>query len=349
MTGTFPDKLKIAKVKLLYKSGKTSEPINYRPISILPSFSKVFEKAAAVRLKKYLLTNNILTDAQHGFRPGFNTTTALFDACNYVYDALDNRKLVRGILLDISKAFDSVDHKLLQYKLDSLGIRGIVLQWFASYLSDRFQFVRNGSNVTNYLRVQSGVPQGSILGPILFTLFINDITSVVQNMKVITYADGTSIFISGESINDIFTRGNSMFAILCTWFTNNRLSINLSKTHYIVFGRCMNDYSNYSISHYGHIINRKDNLKFLGVIIDQRLSWLDHINYLVSILSRDIVLLNTASKLFPKTVLLSLYYAFFHSHLICGIEIWCGANMSVKEHLRLLQKRAIRIVCRAHF
>ena len=122
------DKLKIAKVKPLYKSGKTSEPINYRPISVLPSFSKVFEKAAAVRLKKYLLTNNILTDAQHGFRLGFNTTTTLFDACNYVYDALDNRKFVLGIFLDISKAFDIVDHKLLLYKLDSLGIRGIVLQ-----------------------------------------------------------------------------------------------------------------------------------------------------------------------------------------------------------------------------
>ena len=150
LTGTFPDKLKIAKVKPLHKSGKTSEPINYRPISILPSFSKVFEKAAAVRLKKYLLTNNILTDAQHGFRLGFNTTTALFDACNYVYDALDNRKLVLGIFLDISKAFDSVDRKLL-YKLESVGIRGIIVQWFASYLSDRFQFVQNGGNVSNYL------------------------------------------------------------------------------------------------------------------------------------------------------------------------------------------------------
>ena len=321
LTSTFADKLKIAKVKPLYKSGKTSEPINYRPISILPSFSKVFENAAAVRLKKYLLTNNVLTDAQHSFRPEFNTTTALFDACNYVYDTLDYRKLVLGIFLDISKAFDSVDHKLLLYKLDSLGIRGIILQWFASYLSDRFQLVQNGNNVSNYLRVQSGVPQDSILEPILFTLFINGITSVVQNIKLIMYADDTSIFTSGESISDIFTRGNLMFAALCTWFTDNRLSINLRKTHYIVFSRCMNDYSNYSISHYGHIINRKDSLKFLGVIIDQSLSWLDRINHLVSKLSYDIALLNTASKLFPKLALLSLYYAFFHSHLIYGIEI----------------------------
>ena len=111
----------------------------------------------------------------------------------------------------------------------------------------------------------------------------------------------------------------------------------------------MNDYSNYSISHYGHIINCKDSLKFLSVIIYQHLSWLDHINRLVSKLSHDIALLNTTSKLFPKPVLLSLYYAFFHSHLIYGIEIWCGANMSIKKHLRLLQKRAIRIVCCAPF
>ena len=123
LTGTFPGQLKIVKVKPLYKSGKTSEPINYRPILISSSFSKIFEKAAAIRLKTYLLTSNILIDAQHSFRPGFNTTTALFDACNYVYGALDNRKLVLGIFLGISKAFDSVDHKLLLYKLDSLGIR----------------------------------------------------------------------------------------------------------------------------------------------------------------------------------------------------------------------------------
>ena len=116
------------------------------------------------------------------------------------------------------------------------------------------------------------------------------------------YADDTSIFILGESISDIFTRDNSMFAALCTWFTDNRSSINLSKTHYIVFSRCMNDYSNYGISHYGHIINRKDSLTFLGVIIDQRLSWLDHINHLVSKLSHDIALLNTASKFCPKPV-----------------------------------------------
>ena len=122
MTGTFPGQLIIVKVKPLYKSGKTSEPINYRPILISPSFFKVFEKAAVIKLKKYLLSN-ILIDAQHSFRPGFNSTTALFDACNYVYGALDNRKLVLGIFLDISKAFDSVDHKLLLYKLDSLGIR----------------------------------------------------------------------------------------------------------------------------------------------------------------------------------------------------------------------------------
>ena len=106
------------------------------------------------------------------------------------------------------------------------------------------------------------------------------------------YADDTSIFISGESISDIFTHGNSMFAASCTWFTDSRLSINLSKTHYIFFSRCMNDFSYYSISHYGHIINRKDSLKFLGVIIDRRLSWLDHINHLVSKLSHDTALLN---------------------------------------------------------
>ena len=343
-TGTFPDKLKIAKVKPLFKCGKTDDPINYRPISILPTFSKVFEKAAAVRLIKYLESCNIISQSQHGFRSDHNTTTALFDACSYVYNALDSNNLVLGIFLDISKAFDSVDHEILLFKLEKIGVHRDALLWFSSYLSNRFQFVQNESKASNYLPVTFGVPQGSILGPLLFTLFINDITCVVDSIKIVMYADDTSIFVSGKSLSEIFAKGNSIFFKLCTWFLDNRLCINLNKTHYIVFNCISKDCCKFNISYLGKNIDRKESLKFLGVIIDWKLSWCDHIKYLATKLSHDIALLLTARKLFSKKVVLNLYYAFFYSHITYGLVFWCNSSNSLLQQIILLQKRAIRIV-----
>jgi hypothetical protein len=230
-----------------------------------------------------------------------------------------------------------------------MGIRGIILQWFQSYLSNRFQYVHSNSVFSNFLPVTSGVPQGSILGPILFNLFINDIPSVINNAKTIMYADDTSIFIVGKTLNEIFIKGNSIFTSLCTWFENNKLCINLKKTNYIIFNCKSNDCDNFVISHLNNSISRKSSIRFLGVIIDQNLSWKEHITQLTAKLSHDIALLKTAARSFSTSVLLTLYYAFFHSHLSYGIELWFNANNYLLQQIRVLQKRAIRIIFHADY
>ena len=194
--GVFPDKLKIARVIPVFKSGSQEVLSNYRPISVLPIFSKVFEKCIYNRLLSFINKCNILTSHQYGFRKGHSTSHALINFIRNVTNAIDNEEVMLGIFLDLSKAFDTLDHDILIYKLHLYGIRGIVLELFKSYLLNRRQFVTlNGYKSENKV-LKCGVPQGSILGPLLFILYINDLCNTSEVLRYILFADDTSIFMS---------------------------------------------------------------------------------------------------------------------------------------------------------
>ena len=198
-SGTFPDKLKIAKVVPLHKSGSKEDINNYRPISLLPSFSKIFEKLISTRLVNYLEHNKLLTDCQHGFRENHSTESAILQFVSNAYKYLDNKYLVAGVYLDLSKAFDSLNHKILLDKLEHIGIRGIANQLFKSYITHRKQTVFCNSSYSNFTSIVTGVPQGSILGPILFLIYINDITKSSTKFKFTIYADDTSLLLADKN------------------------------------------------------------------------------------------------------------------------------------------------------
>lgn len=231
-SGIFPDCMKIAKVIPLFKKGNKSEFSNYRPISLLPQFSKILEKLFAIRLNKFLNEFKILSNSQYGFRPNHSTATAIMELTEEITNAIDKKHYLVSIFVDLQKAFDTLDHKILLHKLYKYGIRGVAHQWVTSYLKNRSQFVEIANIKSNNCNITCGVPQGSVLGPILFLLYVNDIVSVSQLLRCILFADDTTLFYSGKNIKDVLQIVENEFQ---KWFNANRLSLNISKTKFMIF------------------------------------------------------------------------------------------------------------------
>uniref|UniRef100_A0A3Q3LLQ2 Reverse transcriptase domain-containing protein n=1 Tax=Labrus bergylta TaxID=56723 RepID=A0A3Q3LLQ2_9LABR len=283
-TGKFPRKMKIAKVIPLYKTGDKHHFTNYRPVSLLPQFSKILEKLFADRLNKFINKHNLLTDSQYGFRPNRSTSLAVIELIEKITNSLDQKNYAAGVFIDLKKAFDTINHDRLINKLERYGIRGVVLNWLRSYLHNRQQFVKLGEYTSSCLDIACGVPQGSVLSPFLFILYINDICKTSNILQFVLFADDTNIFCTGEDLQQLLELITSEMSKLKRWFDNNKLSLNLSKTKIMLFGNCnLNNDVNVKID--GVNIERVYVNKFLGVTIDHKLCWKPHIKHVKSKLS----------------------------------------------------------------
>ena len=233
--GIFPDSLKTAKVIPIFKQGSRSSCDNYRPISVLSALSKVFERCIFNQLLSFLTTERILVPNQYGFRPGNSTTDCLVDLIDEITKALDEENYAVSLFLDLSKAFDTVNHSILLSKLDLYGIRNIENQWFRSYLSKRKQKVYVNGVFSDSLAINSGVPQGSILGPLLFLIYINDIVQVTNYFSLRLFADDTSLTATGKDLDLLLYQINQELPAIYEWLCSNKLTLNLSKTKYLIF------------------------------------------------------------------------------------------------------------------
>ena len=234
-SGTFPDKLKIAKVTPIFKKGSRSDKNNYRPISILSVFSKIFEKLMHKRLFRYLERLCILHELQFGFREKFSTSHALISLIEHLKKSLDEGEFGCGIFIDLRKAFDTVNHSILLQKLEYYGIRGVANNWFKSYLSDRYQYVSINGITSDVKPVLCGVPQGSVLGPLLFLLYVNDLPNCSDKLTFHLTADDTNIYFSSNNLNIIQSTLNIELNHVSQWLYANRLSLNIEKTNYVLF------------------------------------------------------------------------------------------------------------------
>lgn len=343
--GIVPKELKLAKVIPLFKSNDPMVFTNYRPVSVLPLFSKILENLMYSRLLSFINKHDLLYSYQFGFRRGHSPELALICLVDKISDALENGEYVLGLFLDFSKAFDTVDHKILFSKLEYLGIRDTSLQWFKSYLDNREQYVIYNDYSSSRKIISCGVPQGSILGPLLFLLYINDLSKVSNTIFTILFADDSNMFVSGKSPNDLVDIMNMEMVKVLNWLQANKLSLNLKKTHFILFRKKRSKV----ILRKELIINdvpikMAESTKFLGVMVDQHLAFDKHIKYIKGKVSRGIGILYKATKTLKESTLLTLYYAFVYPYFTYCITVWGNTYSTVLSQLVKCQKRAIRIV-----
>jgi hypothetical protein len=345
-SGLFPSEMKTAKVTPVYKGDSRDEFSNYRPISLLPNFSKILEKIMFNRLSEFLNKHEILYEQQYGFRQNFSTDLALLELSDKIAESIDAKKYTIGIFVDLSKAFDTLNHGILLQKLFRYGIRGIANNWFQNYLHERQQYVMFNNVTSTKCKITTGVPQGSILGPLLFLLYINDICRSSEILKFILYADDTNIFYSCESLDQLCEVVNRELHGVMQWFRANRLSVNLKKTNFVIFGssgrtkkidKCEIFLDNIKIL-------RTEKAKFLGVIIDENLSWKNHITYIKGKISKNIGIINRLKYRVSEGILLSLYDTLVLPYLnYCNI-VWANNKTTRLQPLVLLQKRAMRLI-----
>ena len=356
--GFVPNNYKCAKILPIFKSGRNDSFDNYRPISILNAFSKLLEKIVACQMFKYLNKFNILYKHQYGFRPKHNTTQPLIQLLNKIYQGLDSKtpEYTLGVFIDLKKAFDTCNVQILLSKLDHYGFKGIANGWFHSYLNNRTQYVEINGIKSSIKNITHGVPQGSVLGPILFLLYINDLPNAIDIFSSL-FADDTIFAHSDSNLNRLEERVNMELEKSKLWFQANKLSLNVAKTKFMVFRtkqmHCVQDSLNIKIGsekieRIGNDCNIKS-FKFVGVHLDEFVTWEQHINSVINKVSSANFVLNQLKQLLPAKIRKTIYNSLVKSHLEYSIIAWGSAKCEGMNRLLLKQKQAVRYVANAKY
>ena len=345
-TGIYIDKLKIAKVMAVFKDkGSDLERNNFRPISLLSNINKIFEKLMHERVYSFLEIYNCIFELQFGFRLRHSTNHALIDLTEDIREAIDNNNFAVGVFIDLQKAFDTVDHQILLKKLDHYGIRGTANKWFESYLTNRKQFVTINGVDSDLKIMKYGVPQGSVLGPLLFLLYINDLHVAIKHCTTRHFADDTNLLIKGKSLKKLKKYLNIDLKNLSYWLKANKISLNAGKTELLLL-RNPKKIVNYDlkVKLEGKRLFPSNFVKYLGINIDSHLNWNFHVQTLAPKLTRAVGMLKKIRHYVNLDTLKNIYHAIFGSLMQYGCQIWGQKINSHVKRIVKLQNRAIRVI-----
>ena len=340
--GIYPDILKNSCVTPIFKSGNKENVENYRPISSLSCLNSIFEKLLHSRITSFFERHDVLTNFQYGFRSGRATSDAIIKLLHEAYTAINEYKYFGVVSLDLSKAFDTVDHDVLMHKLYNYGLRGPVFGLLKSYLSNRSQFVFVNGELSDTLPIKTGVPQGSILGPLLFLAYINDLPLALNNKSIIMYADDTTLFSSNENIQTLIADLSSKLYIIDRWLKSNFLSLNINKTSYTVISYRNID-ENIVLSLNNRPLKRLNSFTFLGVVIDHKLTFREHVAQVCRKISKTKGVMIRLNFL-PTRILMVIYYSLVYPYLVYCVEAWGPCRPSTLYPLTVCQKKIVRII-----
>ena len=345
--GTFPERMKTAEVIPLYKGKDMDLMINYRPISLLITLSKLLEKVMYTRLYGYLESQKLLYPSQYGFRSKRSCEQVITELVGNILQSKNQNEHCASIFLDLSKAFDTLDHTILLQKLEIYGIRGIALEWFRSYLKDRSLVAKimTGPNIivkSKRYKITYGAAQGSCLGPLLFIIFMNDIHLLPVYSNIILFTDDTTIFNSHKSLKFLKYTLEHDLSLMMNWFKANTLFLNLDKTVGMKF---WDSSKTFTVKVDDMAINMMNCVKFLGVHIDSNLTWQNHTTYLIEKLQTNRRMLSLGKHLLDQRCLRNIYYSHIHSHITYGLSVWGSMITQQKVHeIFNIQKQCVRLI-----
>ena len=348
-TCTFPDSMKTANIKAIHKKNSTEEIENYRPISILPTMSKIFERDALNQMMKFLVTNNKLSKHQHAYQKGHSTVTCLFEVVNHLYKMIEAKMYTAIASLDLSKAFDSIDHTMLLNKLGKLGLSEQMLKWIKSYLADRKQRTKFSNITSKEETVTSGVPQGSILGPLLFLCFTNDLPDCFEeNQIILSYADDTQIVVHAKTIDDLKRKIELVITTAQTWYDNNSMKNNIGKTEILILnvGPWKNEKVKIKVVQNNKtiILKPKNQIKVLGVHIDSKLNWDSQINFIKKKSLNITRNLHRVNHTLPVNQRIQLYKSLIEPNFSYADVIWGGCGKVNAKKLQVVQNFAAKSI-----
>ena len=336
-----PPEWKQSRIIPIFKAGQRDIVSNYRPVALLSTFSKILEKECSYQIWRHLEANNIITQEQYGFMKKHSTEDLLIDFTNKIFESKNKKNHIAAIFIDTAKAFDCVDHSILLSKMEHYGFE---TSWFQDYLKDGVQQVFIGNKKSKSARLNIGVRQGSILGPIYFLIMISDLCKISKWMSVLLYADDSSFLGEHESLDQLYNNLNIELQKIESWFLANRLTIHPGKCKYILFS---NEKEPKPLKILGKNIERVDNFKLVGLIIDQELNFKPHVNHVRAKVSAALSMISRSKRHLPFDVKKLLFNALIQSHLQYAIGIYGATTTSILNPLIKLQKKALRIISKA--
>ena len=341
--GEYPDIFKIAKVVPIHKGGSKQTINNYRPISVLSPLNKVFELLLKKRLTNFWKKYNLFSDYQFGFREGHSTTLAITHLFENLLHFKDNDDIACSVFLDVAKAFDSVNHEILLDKLEHYGVRGISIKLLKSYLTNRKQYVYMNGSTSKLISIDTGVPQGSVLGPFLFLVYVNDLVNC-SNFNTVLYADDTVLTMPSNTVSNLKFKVEAELQKVLNWYRSNKLSLNYKKTQMLLFDKRSNTNKNFTISINDQPVISGNSIKYLGVVIDKELSWKQHAEHITSKLSIALGIFHKLKYYVPQSTLIQVYYGLVYPYLHYAITTWSCTAKKYLHTIQVLQNKIVKII-----